>query len=79
MVPGCSEGEVQETLLDALLEIRSCAEGLQDLAAKARCKQRKLLRGYLGRVRGLITSSLGQIRESEVVRALLAEVGLLLE
>ncbi len=79
LVPGCSEGEVQETLLGTLLEIRSLAEGLQDLAGKARRKQRELLRGYLGRMRGLVTLSLEQVCESDVLRALLAEVDLLLD
>ena len=79
LVPGCSEGEVLETLLGTLLEIRSLAEGLQDLAGKARRKQRELLRGYLGRMRGLVTLSLEQICESDVLRTLLAEVDLLLD
>jgi hypothetical protein len=77
----CNEGDVQEVraVLMELLELRGHAEGLQDLAAKSKRKQRKVLRGYLGRLRGRLTPCLEQLCEPDELRALLAGIDLLLE
>ena len=67
----CSEGLVQETMLKGLMALRSHAEGLQDLPAKSRMKRKKVLQNLLGEVRVLYGC------ESDVLRALFAEVKLL--
>ena len=76
----CSEGVGQETTQamqdrarEWLMALRSQAEDLQDLPAKSRRKRKKVLQNLLGEVRALYGC------ESDVLRALFAEVELLLE
>ncbi len=82
----CSEGVGQETMKatqervrQLLMALRGQAEDLQDLPGKSRRKRKEVLQNLLGEVGVFEAMSMPHGCESDVLRALFAEVELLLE